>query len=559
MDVLCAQSLRPVQETVDGVTLCRRQTVKKCGAEQSVQSLCQFRVVHDGDGLHVGKWLSLGFVLRGCVQRNLPILAQRKAIIAGIIIVEGERITDFSIAGCEWSKLLRTDAAENALECFNLRGCIIGGLLQKEAGCAGLGVPCAAACYFAAVKLRRPVEKFETGLRVLGREARVVPFLRDLGRRIRRAGEAHRAHERRERDDGEHRRGLGLPVLRDACDALLEAPFAAGHGRRAEQWVLRLVAHGHEREQRFAVGGALVRAERAERPLVAGQLAVLAREHRREPHERVEPVDGQAHAAQQRPEWVEVPRVRLLVREHEAQGVGALQRLFVQVNGGAQHTEQARRGQRGHEIDRIAAALDAVRCARLAQRAGEAQVGEKEPCAHAGHSGVPDVGERFGKRDGSVGRRHSVVFVGGGALRCVGRRRQRLTLRLLAGQKLCGAPLRAVLNVQHGGIQPLLHNGLHRLGGGEHIVRQCADVHRYEQPHEHQKPERVLHPARDGAAEQLPQRQQRKDQSRGSQKDLFHFVFPPACSKMAVSSSMSSCVSARPSTMALIIRPRLPP
>ena len=254
-----------------------------------------------------------------------------------------------------------------------------------------------------------------------------------------------------------------------------------------------------------------------------------------------------------------MPRVRLLVREHEAQGVGALQRLFVQVNGGAQHTEQARGGKRGHEIDRIAAALDAVRCARLAQRAGEAQVGEKEPRAHAGHSGGPDVGERFGKRDGSVGRCHDRIFVGGGALRCVGRRRLRVTLRLLAGQKLCGAPLRAVLNVQHGGIQPLLHNGLHRLGGGEHIVRQRADIQRYKQPHEHQKPERVLHPARDGAAEQLPQRQQRKDQNRGSQKDLFHFVFPPACSKMAVSSSMSSCVSARPSTMALIISPRLPP
>ena len=388
---------------------------------------------------------------------------------------------------------------------------------------------------------------------------RIPKITADRAQRTGAAGEAHRAHERREHGGGEHRRGLGLPVLRDACDALLEAPFAAGHGRRAEQRVLRLVAHGHEREQRFAVGGALVRAERAERPLVAGQLAVLAREHRREPHERVEPVDGQAHAAQQRPQRVKVPRVGLLVREHEAQGVGALQRLFVQVNGGAQHTEQARRGQLRHEIDRIAAALDAVRCARLAQRAGEAQVGEKEPRAHAGHSGVPSIGERLGERDGSVGRCHDRIFVGGGALRCVGRRRLRVTLRLLAGQKLCGAPLRAVLNVQHGGIQPLLHNGLHRLGGGEHIVRQRADIQRYKQPHEHQKPERVLHPARDGAAEQLPQRQQRKDQNRGSQKDLFHFVFPPACSKMAVSSSMSSCVSARPSTMALIISPRLPP
>ena len=145
------------------------------------------------------------------------------------------------------------------------------------------------------------------------------------------------------------------------------------------------------------------------------------------------------------------------------------------------------------------------------------------------------------------------------AVRCAGRRRQRLTLRLLAGQKLCGAPLRAVLNVQHGGIQPLLHNGLHRRGGGEHIVRQRADIQRHEQPHEHQKPKRVLHPARDGAAKQTPQRQQRKDQNRGSEQNFFHFEFPPACSKMADSSSMSSRVSAQPSTMALIISPRLPP
>ena len=113
-------------------------------------------------------------------------------------------------------------------------------------------------------------------MRIFGRKARVVPLLRDLRRRIRRASEAHRAHERRERDGGEHRDSLRLPVLRNAGDALLEASFTAGHSRRAEQWVLRLGAHGHEREQGFSVGGALVRAERAERPLVAGKLAVLA-------------------------------------------------------------------------------------------------------------------------------------------------------------------------------------------------------------------------------------------------------------------------------------------
>ena len=144
-------------------------------------------------------------------------------------------------------------------------------------------------------------------------------------------------------------------------------------------------------------------------------------------------------------------------------------------------------------------------------------------------------------------------------MRRIGGRRQRLALRRIAVHKLRGAALRAVLRVQDGRFQPLFHGGLHRRGGGEHIVRQRADIQRHEQPHEHQKPKRVLHPARDGAAKQTPQRQQRKDQNRGSEQNFFHFVFPPACSKMADSSSMSSRVSARPSTMALIISPRLPP
>ena len=133
---------------------------------------------------------------------------------------------------------------------------------------------------------------------------RIPEITADRAQRTGASGEAHRAHERRERDSDEHRRGLRLPVLRNAGEALLEPLFTAGHGRRAEERVLRLGAHGHEREQGFSVGGALVRAERAERPLVAGKLAVLAREHRREPHEWVEPVDGQTQTAQQRPQWV---------------------------------------------------------------------------------------------------------------------------------------------------------------------------------------------------------------------------------------------------------------
>ena len=56
-----------------------------------------------------------------------------------------------------------------------------------------------------------------------------------------------------------------------------------------------------------------------------------------------------------------------------------------------------------------------------------------------------------------------------------------------------------------------------------------------------------------------PQQQDRQDQHGRCQQDLFHVLSPPAFSKMADSSAMSASVSWRLSTMALIIRPRLPP
>ena len=107
-NVLCAQSLRPVQEFVDDAALGLRQTVKKCGAEQSVQSLCQFCVVHDGDGCFVEERLTFVFDLFWGDQRNSPALVHPKAI-ACASVVEAERIKRFFVGVREWRKLLHAD------------------------------------------------------------------------------------------------------------------------------------------------------------------------------------------------------------------------------------------------------------------------------------------------------------------------------------------------------------------------------------------------------------------------------------------------------------------
>lgn len=52
-NVLCAQSLRPVQKFVDDAALGLCQIVGERGTEQPVQELRQFRVIHDGDGCFV--------------------------------------------------------------------------------------------------------------------------------------------------------------------------------------------------------------------------------------------------------------------------------------------------------------------------------------------------------------------------------------------------------------------------------------------------------------------------------------------------------------------------
>ena len=108
-NVLCAQSLRPVQKFVDDAALGLCQIVGERGTEQLVQELRQFRVIHDGDGCFVEARLTFNLNLFGGDQRNLPALVQPKAIVCASI-VEAERIKRFFVGVRERRKLLHADA-----------------------------------------------------------------------------------------------------------------------------------------------------------------------------------------------------------------------------------------------------------------------------------------------------------------------------------------------------------------------------------------------------------------------------------------------------------------
>ena len=90
---------------------------------------------------------------------------------------------------------------------------------------------------------------------------------------------------------------------------------AGAHARRGPQEGRAL---GH-RQERPPIGRALPLAQGTDRRLVTGQLPVPPRDGRRQPDQRVEPVQRQAHAAQDRPDVVPLPPVRGLVREDVAE------------------------------------------------------------------------------------------------------------------------------------------------------------------------------------------------------------------------------------------------
>ena len=213
-----------------------------------------------------------------------------------------------------------------------------------------------------------------------------------------------------------------------------------------------------------------------------------------------------------------------------------------------------------YQIDRKPAARDGVRDSCFAEFAPKAQVHcqEEDPCGRGSHG--PNRGEDL--REGPF------VGVPGDSLAVVGE--DRIAEGLRRGNRLTGLDiLSGGDGVRRGSVQgqdidlPAVELGLHLrvdlLGGSEHGEVHCRQIHRNQQPHQHQSPQGVLDPAGDGPAECQTQDQQQHDQHRGCQKKFTHVCSPPARSKIAASSAMSSSVRACESTMALIINPRRPP
>ena len=248
-----------------------------------------------------------------------------------------------------------------------------------------------------------------------------------------------------------------------------------------------------------------------------------------------------------------MPGVGLLVGQHVAQALLAPNGSGGQVDGGAQDAKQAGGVQPGlHHIHRVLTAGNFHAHPVLAQPRGEGQVGPHQPQGHPRRPGQPDRAQDLCQGPllcrsctCSLRREPSLGFdrfrAGNGGL-------------LPTGGGRCQAGGGDLRSLQPGG------DGLpRRFRHGQHADIQRGQGDGGQQPHQHQGPQGVLHPAGDLLPERPAQDQQPQDQHGGRQQYLSHVFLPPAFSRMADSSAISSSDSPRLSTMALIIRPTLPP
>ena len=373
---------------------------------------------------------------------------------------------------------------------------------------------------------------------------------------------AHRPSQGQSRRQGGQ---PGLPVLRNAGDPVPEALLVRGHGGGGQQGAAGPMAHRDEVEQGLAVGDPLPRAQPFQRPLVAGQLAVRAGGGRRQPHQGVEPVEDQAQAPQGAPQGVPVPGVGDLVGQHVAQGLVRGHGRRGEVDGGPEQAEEAGGDEAPvHQIDPAGAPLQGQGDPPPPQAQPEAPVGEQHPQARGPRARRPDGPEEILQADlpavrnavgdvAPIGELLGVVPGGGGQGGVVvgGRSHGPPVRRLIRRPDL----LIGGLEVDRLALQGPHHRGRH----GEDAEVHRRQAHRDQQPGQHQAPQGVLGPAGDLLPEHLPQDQQGQNEHRGGEEHLFHDSPPPAFSRMADSSAMSSAVSCRLSTMALIMEPTLPP
>ena len=274
-------------------------------------------------------------------------------------------------------------------------------------------------------------------------------------------------------------------------------------------------AAGHAQE-RPAIGGTLLLAQRANGRLVAGQLRIPARQHRRAPDQRVEPVQRQADAAQRRPHGVTVAEMRGFMRKRMAQRRRVLRGFRCQINRRAKQAEQAGRFRHIGHIDRQSG-IHIQPFSAAAQAKSKAQINCGKGRPNERRAAEPDDPHDLHLRKRGLRLPHRLFCLR--RLLCL-HRFHRLCRGLRRGGRTCrsgrlcgrGRFFRvSALRRRCHALRKVLHgrNALHRVF---HTERRCADADREQQTQQHQPPQGILQPQTDAPAQDAAQNDHADDQ-----------------------------------------------
>ena len=362
---------------------------------------------------------------------------------------------------------------------------------------------------------------------------RVLGFFRCLRRLLCRRGilrAGHRAADCRgaEQKHENQNGNCGFRVLCDRNDARFELPAAPRHCRCRAEGIDPFAAR--HADERAAIVCTCVLAETADGILVAEELRVGAGKRRCPPHQRVEPVQREAHAAQDGPDVVAVEIMRIFVLRAVVQQLFVLRAVHCHIDRGREKPEQARRQRGSRQPDSRTALLRRNRAQNARpQLPTVPEVAEQEPQPQQNRAGGP-----YKQKDllhGSCGflRR----FFRFRAARFRLRRRGRRAMHRLCGHlhRRCGRRrfrCTGRLRGRRGGGFRLHDRG--RFGLRQEICHADGgfpDGKRQQQPHEQHQPERVLQSCADFPAQQIVCSDEQRRQHGGRNKPFSHGAFSP--------------------------------
>ena len=260
-------------------------------------------------------------------------------------------------------------------------------------------------------------------------------------------------------------------------------------------------------------------------------------------------MEGQGQTPQQAPDVVPVAEVGLLVDQHMAADGLVPRRLRGQIDGGAEQTKEAGRGQAYGPVHRQPAPGVIHGPSDPPQPPGKGQIREEERGQRDANTGRPDQTRELGQVGlgrGDLGLRPASLLPLDFAGRLCGQRQDRPALPFLphcvAGRFLlvgCGGPLPVDLRERGG-------------GHGDELRRD-------QQPDQRQQPQGVPQPGADPPPQRRPQDQDHGDDPAGGQCPGYRHRSPSSASRrISRSSRRSSSVSSCRRAMVLIISPTLP-